>query len=345
MNKNFEEEYKNEILSDLPDLWSRIEASLPDIQTIQTTDEAETNNEEIEKDVVDNNTNTEAKTDNKTVVKKKKKKSLMWIYPVITAVAAIAVVIPLALALVLGGARMMIDSKSLAPSSSETMYFTSVSKEEELDEACDTIATNDYDYISEPAVGMAPQEIEEEAGDLESALNDILGADSAYENSSASGSFTNSNNVHFDNYYELGEYTLNTPPAHEKFIADFDKDEIISNYMNVSHEEIYNHTYDYTTDFDAVTSDLVCTNLMVVVTGFYSNEQGINVELMVLARADECFETSEGRYFDFLVNECLVAHVYNNEFENINVGEAYNCNIFQSTDGSIAQWWEFVVKD
>jgi hypothetical protein len=77
MSKDFAKEYKDAVVNDLPDLWDRIEAALP--EDVNAQDDATTPVAPIE-----------FKKEEKP---KKKKKKLVWLYAVIPAAAIILVVL------------------------------------------------------------------------------------------------------------------------------------------------------------------------------------------------------------------------------------------------------------
>lgn len=105
----------------------------------------------------------------------------------------------------------------------------------------------------------------------------------------------------------------------------------------------FNHEYDYTTDFDKVTGEVAAIRIELRIDGFYTNEQGLNAETTVI---------KPGRYatdeFDTLVNfqqdECICVHLYKDR-DDLELGRTYVGNIYLATDGTKAEWWEFVVKE
>lgn len=283
MNKNFEEAYKEQILSDLPDLWDRIEAALPEDNTINETNKT------------------------KPAQKKKKKASIKWLYTAIPVLAAVFLIVPLGAFFIGAGLLSLSRSNSKADTTANFTYSMPVS------EAAQTFVAND-DYEEESYSVDAIEGTEEVVEDY-------------IEPMVPTEAIGNSADISIET--ELGD-------------SETLKNQTLDEYINDNNSERFNHSYDFTTDFDDVTAQLVATNITVKVTGFYTNEQGLNAELMVVKVADEYTETDTGRLFAFVQDECLCAHVYK-DYSGLNVGDVYSGNIFLATDGSLAEWWEFVV--
>lgn len=105
MSKSLETEYKNAVMNDLPDLWGRIEAALPD---------ADKNSEEVVK------TETPAPQNEATAVKpvKKKKKIWPWFAAAVPLVAVgLVAVIPIAILALRIGSKSSGGFIALAPTS------------------------------------------------------------------------------------------------------------------------------------------------------------------------------------------------------------------------------------
>ena len=119
MNKNLEKEYKNYIESDLPDLWSRIEMSLPEKNNAEVKNTRTNVNEEIinksndESDVTDSNVITfNENIDEKqsySTSKRKKKTKRQWI-SIMSGVAAAILVVSVSYKLFVNGDKFASNS-------------------------------------------------------------------------------------------------------------------------------------------------------------------------------------------------------------------------------------------
>ncbi len=136
MSKSLETEYKNAVLNDLPDLWSRIEASLPDIQNKNNTNCSD-------KEATD----TIQKDDYSKKVDKKKKKIKPWLFAVVPmAAAGICVVIPLAILGITQNSTKADSGQAFSATFCNDVVYDSADAEEAC---CETTESEYIDAVSE----------------------------------------------------------------------------------------------------------------------------------------------------------------------------------------------------
>lgn len=156
----------------------------------------------------------------------------------------------------------------------------------------------------------------------------------------AGADLQSSDDYWFYNYDELENFRADCEPK-DNPVTEYDKQWVLDIYNSNSHEERFNHPYDYSIKYDEICAKLVAANITVVMMDAYENEAGYMLELYVIREADEYYTLRDGRMVVFAPKESLCAHSYKDN-KDLKVGEAYTGNIYMMYDG---EYWEFVPQN